>query len=94
MAADDDDAGPEVNSGRAWLVYTVLRIVVFLGTVGFFLIVGLHDLLLLLVAVPVSAAISFVVLRPQRTALIAAQIARRQQRAARRAEVRSRLDES
>ena len=93
MAAAED-ARPELSSGRAWLVYTVLRFVVFLGTVGFFLILGLKGLLVPLLAVPVSAAISFVVLRPQRTALIAAQIARRQRRAAQREALRTRLDES
>ncbi|MCW2571092.1 MAG: hypothetical protein JWO88_1150 [Frankiales bacterium] len=93
MAAGDD-VGPDASRSRAWLVYSALRLVVFLGTAGFFLIFGLHGFLLVLVALPVSAAISFVVLRPQRTALIAAQIARRQQRAAQRDALRSRLDES
>jgi hypothetical protein len=94
MAAADDDIGPDISSGRAWLVYTALRFVVFLGTIGFFLIFGLKGFPFLLLAVLVSAAVSFVVLRPQRKALIAAQIARRQQRAAQREALRTRLDES
>ena len=93
VMADGDDVQRDVGSARAWLVYTALRLVVFLGTAGLFLIFRLNGFWLLLLALPVSAAISFVVLRPQRTALIAAQIERRQRRSAQRDALRSRLDE-
>jgi cell division protein FtsL len=79
---------------RIWLTYTVLRFVVFLGTAGFFAIFGMNGFPLLLVALLVSSIVSLIVLRPQRAALVEAQTARVERRAAERESLRARLDES
>lgn len=88
-----DEGRPDPAGPRAWLVYTALRMVVFVGTAGAFALLGLGGFPLLLVALLVSSIVSLVVLRPQRNALVAAQEARRQRRAAERDRLRSRLDE-
>jgi membrane protein implicated in regulation of membrane protease activity len=79
---------------RIWLTYTALRLVVFIGTAGFFAIFGLNGFPLLLVALLVSSIVSLIVLRPQRAALVEAQTARTERRAAERESMRARLDES
>jgi hypothetical protein len=79
---------------KLWLIYTALRMLVFIGTAGFFAIFGLNGYPLLFVALLVSSIVSLLVLRPQRTALVEAQAARREQRAAERESLRARLDES
>jgi len=84
----------QIDVRRAWLVYTVLRLVVFIGTAGLFAIFGLNGFPLLLLALLVSSIVSLVVLRPQRSALVAAQLARRERRTAEREALRARLDES
>ena len=78
---------------KPWLVYTALRLVVFFGTAGFFAIFGLNGFPLLLVALLVSSIVSLFVLKPQRAAVVAAQIARTERRAAERESMRARLDE-
>jgi uncharacterized protein (DUF983 family) len=87
-----DDATSAAPAPRAWLVFTALRLVVFVGTAGFFAIFGLNGFPLLLIALPVSAAISFVVLKRQRQAVVAVQLARREHKAAQREAMRTRLD--
>jgi hypothetical protein len=79
---------------KPWLIYTALRFVVFLGTAGFFAIFGLNGFPLLLAALLVSSIVSLVVLKPQRAALVAAQVARTERRAAERESMRARLDET
>jgi Na+/H+ antiporter NhaC len=79
---------------KPWLVYTALRFVVFLGTAGFFAIFGINGFPLLLAALLVSSIVSLVVLKPQRAALVAAQVARTERRAAERESMRARLDET
>jgi membrane protein implicated in regulation of membrane protease activity len=86
------DGRPDAAGPRAWLVYTALRMVVFVGTAGFFLLFGLNGFPLLLVALLVSSIVSLVVLKPQRSAVVAAQEARRERRAADKDALRSRLD--
>jgi hypothetical protein len=80
--------------GKPWLIYTALRFVVFFGTAGLFAIFGLNGFPLLLVALLVSSIVSLIVLRPQRAALVQAQVARTERRAAERESLRARLDES
>lgn len=80
--------------GRALAVYTALRLVVFLGTAGLFVLLGFNGFPLLLVALLVSSIVSLLVLRQQRAALVLAQAARREQRAADRRALRERLDDS
>jgi hypothetical protein len=79
---------------KPWLIYTALRFVVFRGTAGFFAIFGLNGFPLLLAALLVSSIVSLVVLKPQRAALVAAQVARTERRAAERESMRARLDET
>ena len=76
------------------LVYTLLRMLVFVGTAGFFAIFGMNGFPLLLLALLVSSILSLLVLRPQRAVLVAAQAARTQRRRAERETLRARLDES
>jgi hypothetical protein len=91
---DAEQDSPRLHGARnAWLVYTGLRLAVFLGTAGFFLIFGMNGFPLLIVALLVSSIVSLVVLRPQRAVLVAAQAARSEQRAAQRQAMRARLDE-
>jgi UPF0716 family protein affecting phage T7 exclusion len=78
---------------RTWLVYTALRMLVFVGTAGFFLVFGLTGYPLLLVSLLVSSIVSLFVLRPQRTALVLAQAERREQRQSEHDALRARLDE-
>jgi len=78
---------------KPWLLYTALRLLVFIGTAGFFAIFGLNGFPLLLIALLVSSVVSLLVLRPQRQALVAAQAARAERKAAERESLRARLDE-
>jgi hypothetical protein len=79
---------------KPWLLYTALRFVVFLGTAGFFAIFGLNGFPLLFVALLVSSIVSLFVLKRQRAAVVAAQVARSERRAAERESLRARLDET
>jgi type IV secretory pathway VirB3-like protein len=74
--------------GRSWLVYTALRLLVFVGVAGALAVVGLNGFLLLAVALVISAVVSGFVLRRQRAAAVAATLARREQRSADRAALR------
>jgi hypothetical protein len=84
----------ELAIRHPWLVYTALRFVVFVGTAGLLLILGLNGLLLLMAALLVSSVVSLLVLRPQRAAVIRAQLARRERRAAEREALRAPLEDS
>lgn len=79
---------------RAAAIYSLLRFVVFLGVAGALVLVGFNGYPLLLLALLISSIASLVVLKPQREALTAAQVARREQRTAERDERRARLDAS
>jgi hypothetical protein len=87
-----DDATPP-TARRAWLVYTALRLVVFVGTAGVLVLLGLNGFPLLLVALLVSSVVSLLVLKPQRTAAVDAALARRERRTAERESARARLDQ-
>jgi hypothetical protein len=82
------------DARRAWLTYTALRLGVFAVTVGVLLVLGARGFLLLLAALLISSIASLVVLRRQRVALVAAQLAHRERRAADRAAARARIDQS
>ena len=88
-----DPAAPaSVDVRRAWLTYTALRLLVFLGTAGLLVVaLDLNGFPLLLVALLVSSILSLLVLRTQRTALVAAQLARRERKSAERAARRTQL---
>jgi hypothetical protein len=79
---------------RPWLVYTALRLVVFIGTAGALILLGLNGFPLLFVALLVSSIVSLLVLGPQRRAAVDAAVARREQRSAERASARARLDDA
>jgi hypothetical protein len=75
---------------RPWLVYTVLRLAVFLGVAAFLALLGMNGFPLLVVALFLSMLISVFALRRQRAAVVAAQLARRERRTA----DRGRLDQA
>ncbi|MCW2724642.1 MAG: hypothetical protein JWN35_1563 [Frankiales bacterium] len=79
---------------RALLIYTALRLVVFVGTAGVLIVFGLNGFPLLLIALLISSIASLFVLRPQRDALTAAQQARNEYRRAEKERDRSRLEGS
>lgn len=87
------ESGP-TNWRRAAVIYSGLRFVVFLGVAGALVLVGFNGYPLLLLALLISSIASLVVLKPQRAALTAAQVARREQRTAERDERRARLESS
>lgn len=87
------EVAPAASAGRLWLIYTALRLVVFIGTAGVGLVLGLHGFPLVLLALLVSSIVSLFVLRPQRDALVRAQVARREAKAAERQRLRAALDE-
>ena len=89
----EDDAPPPRRAVNAWMLYTALRMLVFVGTAGLFAIFGMNGFPLLLVALLVSSIVSLFVLRPQRAALVASRAARTEQRAAEHESMRARLDE-
>jgi hypothetical protein len=82
------------GAARPWLIYTALRIVVFVGTAGLLILVGLNGFPLLFAALLLSSIVSLLVLGPQRKAAVDAAVARREARAAERASVRARLDDA
>ena len=89
--ADDPPAG---GVAGAWLRYTLLRLVLFLGTAAaLFLVSGLNGFPLLLVALLVSSIASLFVLQRQRDALVAAQEAKGLRRRAEKQRQRERLQQ-
>jgi hypothetical protein len=87
------DGAPAPSARRAWLVYTALRLLVFVGTAGVLILLGLNGFPLLLAALLISSVVSLLVLKPQRTAAVDAALARREQRSAERESARARLDQ-
>jgi membrane protein implicated in regulation of membrane protease activity len=78
---------------RPVLVYTLLRLVLFLGGFGAALLAGLDGLVAVLVGFAVSALLSAVLLRPQRDAIAEAAAARSAAAANERARLQARLRE-
>lgn len=79
--------------GRPWLVYTGLRVLAFVGCYLLLVLVGLRGLLAIAVALLLSSLASLVLLTKQRDAVAAALQARRGDRAAEQARLRTMLDE-
>jgi len=82
-----------VSPGRAFLLYSSLRLLLLLVTFGLVLAVGLEGLLAVGAAVLISALLSVVLLRRQRDAFTEASLARAERRRAAKADRRARLDE-
>jgi hypothetical protein len=96
-AADTAAAGPDTPAPsvlRTYLVYTGLRLAVFVGTAAaLFLVVRINGFPLLLAALLVSSIASLFLLRRQRDALVLAQERKRVAKAEQREQLRARLDE-
>ena len=81
------------SPGRAFLVYSALRLGLLLVSFAVLLAVGLRGLVAVGAAVLLSALLSLVLLRRQRDAFTAASMARADQRRAERETRRSRLQD-
>ena len=80
--------------GRAWLVYTGLRLLVFAGVALVLILFRVATFPSLLIALLVSSVLSLFLLRSQRDRVVAAQQFRQEQRRGRQQAERARLDES
>lgn len=78
--------------GRAFAVYSALRLALLLVCMAVLLAIGLDGLVAVGGGVLLSAVLSLVLLRRQRDDFTAASVARTQQRRAERADRRARLD--
>ena len=83
-----------LRPGRAFAIYSALRLALLLVSVAVLLAIGLEGLLAVGGGVLLSAVLSLVLLRRQRDAFTAASVARAQQRKADKADRRARLNES
>lgn len=81
------------SPGRAFLVYSALRLALLVVSYAVLVAIGLEGLLAVGAAVLLSALLSLVLLRRQRDAFTAASVARADQRRAERESRRSRLEE-
>ena len=81
------------SPGRAFLVYSALRVVLLLLSYAVLTALGLDGLLAVGAAVLLSALLSLVLLRRQRDAFTAASMARADQRRADREARRARLED-
>ena len=85
---------PSTSSpGRAFLVYSALRLVLLVVAYSVLLAIGLDGLLAIGGAVLLSALLSLVLLRRQRDAFTEASLARAEQRRADKERRRARLDD-
>ena len=84
---------PPPRPGRAFLLYSMLRLLLLLVAYAVLLALGLETILAIGGAVLVSALLSLVLLRRQREAFTQASVARAEQRRADKAARRSRLEE-
>jgi hypothetical protein len=85
---------PSTSSpGRAFLVYSALRLVLLVVAYSVLLAIGLDGLLAVGGAVLLSALLSLVLLRRQRDAFTEASLARAEQRRADKERRRARLDD-
>ena len=90
----DSSPGSAPGVGKAWLIYTGLRMAVFAGTAAaLFLVLRINGFPLLLVALLVSSIASLFLLRRQRDALVLAQETKGRERREQKARLRERLDE-
>jgi hypothetical protein len=88
-------SSPQTQSpGRAFLVYSALRLVLLVVAYSVLLAIGVDGLLAVGGAVLLSALLSLVLLRRQRDAFTAASLARADERRADRERRRARLDGS
>ena len=86
-------SSPQTQSpGRAFLVYSALRLVLLVVAYSVLLAIGVEGLLAVGGAVLLSALLSLVLLRRQRDAFTAASMARAEQRRAEQERRRARLD--
>ena len=86
-------SSPQPQSpGRAFLVYSALRLVLLVVAYSVLLAIGVDGLLAVGGAVLLSALLSLVLLRRQRDAFTGASMARAEQRRAERQQRRARLD--
>lgn len=92
--AAHDAAAPAVRPGRAFLVYSLLRLAILVVSYAVLLAIGLHGLLAVGIAVLLSALLSLALLRGRRDAFTQASIARAAERREVRAQRRARLDET
>ena len=84
---------PTPSPGRAFLVYSGLRVALLLASYAVLVALGLDGLLAVGAAVLLSALLSLVLLRRQRDAFTETSMARGDQRRLEREARRSRLDE-
>ena len=91
-------AGPAgqqpVSVGRAFLFYSMLRLLLLLVAFVVFLVLGLPEILAIGAAVLASALLSLVLLRRQREAFTDASVARARERRVAREQRRSRLEQT
>jgi hypothetical protein len=93
-ADDTADAAAAPSVLRAYLVYTGLRLAVFVGTAAaLFLVVRINGFVLLLAALLVSSIASLFLLRRQRDALVLAQERKGEAKRAEKERLRARLDQ-
>ena len=84
--------GPQLSLGRAFALYTALRLLIFLLCWLALYLLGLRGLLAPAAAVFVSSLISLVVLRGQREAFVRAMAERADRREREREALRRRMD--
>ena len=83
---------PHASPGRAFAVYSALRLVILAVSYAVLLAIGLRGLLAVGIAVLLSALLSLVLLRERRDAFTQASMARAAQRRQVQAQRRARLD--
>ena len=87
-------ASPRPSAGRAFLLYSTLRLLLFLVCLAVLVALGVEQVLALGVAVLGSALLSIVVLRTQRRAFTEASVARTERKQQERAVRRAALDDT
>lgn len=84
---------PPISAGRAFLFYSMLRLLLLLVTFAVILMFGLPPFVAIALSVFISALLSLVLLRRQREVFTAASVARAERRRAEKQALRARLDE-
>lgn len=80
--------------GRAFVVYTALRFVAFIGAYGLLIVLGVRSVPAIVGALLLSAVLSLLLLRSQRQAVADALAERTLQRATERERLRGMLDDT
>lgn len=93
MTIPSPTSRPPVSAGRAFLLYSSMRLLLLLVVFAVLLAVGVPTVVALGGAVLGSALLSVVLLRRQREAFTSASVARAERRRADRQAQRSRLDQ-